>query len=153
MDGQRAADRRDGQLSLEHADPALPRIAECYRILDIDLDVNPVPFEVFRSRVHPEDYPALEQDLTEAISTKSPFTHEYRVVHRDGKTLHVVAVGQFDEGPTGDLELEGIITDVSQRKAAEQALADVLNELARATGLTSLLASSPARSFTTSISR
>ena len=34
---------------------------ECYRILDIDLDVNPVPFEVFRSRVHPEDYPALEQ--------------------------------------------------------------------------------------------
>lgn len=111
---------------------------ECYRILDIDLDVNPVPFEVFRSRVHPEDYPALEQDLTEAISTKSPFTHEYRVVHRDGKTLHVVAVGQFDEGPTGDLELEGIITDVSQRKAAEQALADARNELARATGLTSL---------------
>ncbi|MHC2496781.1 signal transduction histidine kinase [Bradyrhizobium barranii subsp. barranii] len=111
---------------------------ECYRILDVDLDVNPVPFEVFRSRVHPEDYPALEQDLTEAISTKSPFTHEYRVVHRDGKTLHVVAVGQFDEGPTGDLELEGIITDVSQRKAAEQALADARNELARATGLTSL---------------
>ncbi|XUJ32083.1 sensor histidine kinase [Bradyrhizobium japonicum] len=111
---------------------------ECYRILDIDLDVNPVPFEVFRSRVHPEDYPALEQALTEAISTKSPFTHEYRVVHRDGKTLHVVAVGQFDEGPTGDLELEGIITDVSQRKAAEQALADARNELARATGLTSL---------------
>jgi signal transduction histidine kinase len=111
---------------------------ECYRILDIDLDVNPVPFEVFRSRVHPEDYAALEQALTEAISTKSPFTHEYRVVHRDGKTLHVAAVGQFDEGPTGDLELEGIITDVSQRKAAEQALADARNELARATGLTSL---------------
>ena len=26
---------------------------ECYRIFDIDLDINPVPFEVFRSRIHP----------------------------------------------------------------------------------------------------
>ncbi|WP_454630721.1 ATP-binding protein [Bradyrhizobium cenepequi] len=111
---------------------------ECYRILDLDLDVSPVPFEMFKSRVHPEDYPALEQALTEAISTKSPFTHEYRVVHRDGKTLHVVAVGQFDDGPSGDLELEGIITDITQRKAAEQALADARNELARASGLASL---------------
>ncbi|MGY4410216.1 signal transduction histidine kinase [Bradyrhizobium sp. LB7.1] len=111
---------------------------ECYRILDLDLDVNPVPFEMFRSRIHPEDYPALERALSDAISTKSPFTHEYRVIHRDGKSLHVVAVGQFDEGPTGDLELEGIITDISQRKAAEQALADARNELARASGLTTL---------------
>ncbi|MDN4985595.1 ATP-binding protein [Bradyrhizobium sp. WYCCWR 13022] len=111
---------------------------ECYRILDLDLDVNPVPFEMFISRIHPEDYPALERALGEAISTKSPFAHEYRVIHRDGKSLHVVAVGQFDEGPTGDLELEGIITDISQRKAAEQALADARNELAHASGLTSL---------------
>ncbi|MET4804725.1 ATP-binding protein [Bradyrhizobium sp. LB11.1] len=111
---------------------------ESYRIFDFDLDVNPVPFEMFISRIHPEDYPALERALSEAISTKSPFAHEYRVIHRDGKCLHVVAVGQFDEGPTGDLELEGIVTDISQRKAAEQALADARNELAHASGLTSL---------------
>ncbi|WP_035983371.1 ATP-binding protein [Bradyrhizobium sp. STM 3843] len=111
---------------------------EVYRILDLDLDVIPVPFEMFKSRVHPEDYPGLEQALTEAISTKSSFAHEYRVVHRDGKTLHVEAVGQFDDGPSGDLELEGIITDITQRKAEEQALADARNELARASGLASL---------------
>ncbi|MBR0858297.1 ATP-binding protein [Bradyrhizobium liaoningense] len=111
---------------------------ECYRILDLDLDVSPVPFEMFKSRVHPEDYPSLEQALAEAISAKAPFAHEYRVVHRDGKTLHVVAVGQFDDGPSGDLELEGIITDITQRKAEEQALADARNELARASGLASL---------------
>lgn len=111
---------------------------ECYRILDLDLDVNPVPFEMFKSRVHPDDHATLERALTEAIRTKSPFAHEYRVVHRDGKTLHVAAVGQFDNGPTGDLELEGIITDITLRKAAEQALADARNELARASGLASL---------------
>jgi signal transduction histidine kinase len=111
---------------------------ECYRIFDIDLGVNPVPFEVFKSRVHPDDFPALEQALAVALSTKSPFSHEYRVVHRDRTTLHVVAVGQFDVGPTGDLELEGIITDITAQKAAEQALADARNELSRAVRLASL---------------
>jgi signal transduction histidine kinase len=94
---------------------------ECYRMFDIDLEINPVPFEVFKSRIHPDDYPTLEEALTKAVSTKSPFSHEYRVVHRDGTTLHVVAVGQFDLGPSGDLELEGIISDMTDRKAAEQA--------------------------------
>src|SRR5258708_16381328 len=111
---------------------------ECYRIFDIGLDVNPVPFEVFQSRIHPDDFPALEQKLAKAVSTKSPFNHEYRVVHRDGTTLHVVAVGQFDLGPTGDVELEGIITDITERKAAEEALTDARNELARAVRLATL---------------
>src|SRR5215469_9141888 len=111
---------------------------ECYRMFDIDLEVNPVPFEVFKSRVHSDDFPALEEALAEAVSTKSPFSHEYRVVHRDGSTLDVVAVGQFDLGPTGDVELEGIITDITERKAAEQALTDTRNELARAVRLASL---------------
>src|SRR5215475_10092527 len=111
---------------------------ECYRMFDIDLEVNPVPFEVFKSRVHSDDFPALEEALAEAVSTKSPFSHEYRVVHRDGSTLDVVAVGQFDLGPTGDVELEGIITDITERKAAEQALSDARTELARAVRLASL---------------
>ena len=111
---------------------------ECYRIFDIDLDVNPVPFEVFGSRIHPDDLPALEQTLEEAVSVRSAFSQEYRVVHRDGTTLNVVAVGEFDIGPSGDVELEGIITDITERKIAEQALTDARLELARAARLMSL---------------
>jgi len=111
---------------------------ECYRIFDINLDVNPVPFEVFKERVHPDDFPALERALAEAVSTESPFSHEYRVVHEDGTTLHVVAVGQFDLGPSGDVELEGIIADVTERKIAEQALTDARAKLARTARLASL---------------
>jgi len=111
---------------------------ECYRMFDIDLDINPVPFEVFKSRIHPDDFPALEQALTEAVSTKSPFGREYRIVHRSGSIVHVAAVGQFDLGPTGDVELEGIITDITDRKAAERALTDARIELARAVRLASL---------------
>jgi signal transduction histidine kinase len=111
---------------------------ECYRIFDIDLDINPVPFEVFKDRAHPDDFPALARALEEAVSAKAPFSHEYRVVHRDGTTLNVVAVGEFDVGPSGDVELEGIITDVTERKIAERALTDARVELARATRLASL---------------
>ncbi len=111
---------------------------ECYRIFDIDLGTNPVPFEVFKSRIHPDDLPALEQAIAAAVSTKSLFSHEYRIVHRDGLTLYVHAVGQFDVGPSGDVELEGIITDMTERKAAEQALSDARTELARAVRLASL---------------
>jgi C4-dicarboxylate-specific signal transduction histidine kinase len=112
--------------------------AECCRIFDIDPDINPVPFDAFRSRVHPDDLPGLERALTEAVRTRSPFNYEYRVVHRDGVTLDVVAVGQFDHGPSGDLELEGIITDVTEQKASERALADARNELARVSRLASV---------------
>src|SRR5215813_7795708 len=111
---------------------------ECYRIFDIDLEINPVPFEVFRNRIHPDDLPGLESALTEAVSTRSPFSHEYRVVHRDATALQVIAVGQFDVSPSGDVELEGIITDVTERKAAEQALADIRSELTRAVRLASV---------------
>jgi C4-dicarboxylate-specific signal transduction histidine kinase len=111
---------------------------ECYRMFDIDLHINPVPFEVFRSRIHLDDLPALERALAAAVSAKSAFSHEYRVVHRDGTTLDVAAVGQFDLGPSGDVELEGIITDITEQKAAEQALTDARNELARALRLASL---------------
>jgi signal transduction histidine kinase len=111
---------------------------ECYRILDIDPDINPMPSAVARSRVHSDDLPALERALEEAVSTKSSFRHEYRVVHKDGTTLHVVAVGQFDLSPSGDVELEGIITDVSERKACEQALADARAAVTRAGRFASL---------------
>lgn len=110
---------------------------ECYRIFDIDLQINPVPFDVFRARIHADDLAAFERALTEAVSTKSPFHHEYRVVHKDGTILRVAAVGQFDLSPSGDVELEGIITDVTEQRAAEQALIDARTELARTVHLAS----------------
>ncbi len=57
---------------------------ECYRIFDFDLDLNPVPFQAYIDRVHTDDRIALRQALAEAVSAVSPFSHEYRVVHRNG---------------------------------------------------------------------
>jgi signal transduction histidine kinase len=111
---------------------------ECYRIFDIRQDINPVPFEVFRERIHPDDLPALETALADAVNAKSPFRHEYRILHQDGTILHVIAEGHFDLSPCGDVELEGIITDVTERVAAERAVAHARTELVRANRLASL---------------
>jgi signal transduction histidine kinase len=111
---------------------------ECYRIFDISPDINPVPFEIFKQRVHADDLPALDHALGEAIRNKSPFSHEYRIVHEDGAILHVLAVGHLDLDPHGDLELEGIITDVTKPKAVERALTDTQAELVRVARLASL---------------
>ncbi|MBR0697365.1 ATP-binding protein [Bradyrhizobium lablabi] len=111
---------------------------ECYRIFDIDRDVNPVPFDVFTSRVHADDIAGVLRALMQAVRTKSPFHHEYRVVQRDRTTVNVVAVGRFAISPTGDMEMDGIVTDVTERKAAERALLDARNELARAVRLASV---------------
>jgi C4-dicarboxylate-specific signal transduction histidine kinase len=111
---------------------------ELHRMFDIDLNVNPVPFETFKDRVHPDDFRALDRAITEAVRARSPFSHEYRVVRQDGTTLQVVAIGRVDIAPTRDVELQGIICDVTEQRASEQALADARAELAQAAHLTSL---------------
>ena len=111
---------------------------ECYRIFDLNPETNPIPFDAIQDRIHPDDLPCLERALAQALSTRSYFRQGYRVVHSDGTTLDVLAEGQFDIGLSGDLEMEGIITDITGRKAAEQALADARAELARAARLASL---------------
>lgn len=111
---------------------------ELYQMFDVEADLNPIPFDVFTSRVHPSDRPALLRALWEAVETRSSFSHQYTVQRRDGTTRQVSAVGQFDVGPTGDIELEGIVADVTDRKAAEQALQDARNELRQAAGLASV---------------
>jgi signal transduction histidine kinase len=111
---------------------------ELYRIFDIHLDIDPVPFETFKSRVHPDDFPALERAIGKAVSTRSPFSHEYRIVHKNGLIVQVAAIGQVDVGPSGDIELQGIISDVTKQKASERALMDARAELARAARFASI---------------
>ncbi|WP_226583350.1 PAS domain-containing protein [Acuticoccus sediminis] len=61
--------------------------------MDLDLNVNPVPFEAFRGRIHPDDLAMVTREIEGTLRSRSPFSQEYRVVHRDGSVLHVLAVG------------------------------------------------------------
>jgi PAS domain S-box-containing protein len=94
---------------------------ETYKIFELDRSVNPTMDFVFQ-RVHPEDRDLLQQTIDRAIHEKTGFNVEYRLLRPDAsvKYLHVLARGL--ETSSGDLEFVGTVTDVTERKLAEEAL-------------------------------
>jgi diguanylate cyclase (GGDEF)-like protein/PAS domain S-box-containing protein len=73
--------------------------------------------------VYPEDLPALEAEVAEAIAGRRRFDLTYRIRHRDGsiRWLHERGQAIFDGGGEA-LFAEGFIGDVTDRKRAEEAL-------------------------------
>jgi diguanylate cyclase (GGDEF)-like protein/PAS domain S-box-containing protein len=76
----------------------------------------------YASIVHEDDLPLLSEEIRRAVSEKRPFAVEYRIHRQDGSEIWVWEQGQ---GVTvdGKQYLEGIVMDISQRKAMEQELA------------------------------
>jgi PAS domain S-box-containing protein len=73
--------------------------------------------------VHPDDQAALDQTMEEAIAAERDFSLEYRMLHADGSVRWVSETGRpvHDEA-TGELWLDGLIVDVTERKEAERLL-------------------------------
>ncbi|MEG3973435.1 PAS domain S-box protein [Microcoleus sp. herbarium8] len=81
------------------------------------------PVQAFPSIVHPDDAEAIEQFIDRAIQTKQPYAIEYRLIHSDGNVRWVAEKGQAIFSPAGQvISLNGAIFDITERKAAEDAL-------------------------------
>ncbi len=74
------------------------------------------------------------REVESAIGSAEPFSIEYPIVRKDGRRIWVWERGRSVEG-NGELVLEGIVLDISDRKALEQEL----SELATRDPLTGLL--------------
>jgi len=111
---------------------------EIYEILGLDPKLRPVPFEAYLARIHPDDLPSLSAAIEKSIIARAPYRHEYRVIHGDGSVHEVLAVGEWDENDAGELELEGIISDVTGAKHAQRALAEANAQLTRAAAMAKL---------------
>jgi len=57
----------------------------------------------WQDRVHPDDRPAVERGLEEAIATRQPFRLLYRYKRADGMYRWFVNQGMVRPGPSGDL--------------------------------------------------
>ncbi|MEG3990334.1 PAS domain S-box protein [Microcoleus sp. S28C3] len=81
------------------------------------------PVQAFPSIVHPNDVQHIETTIDRAIKTKQPYTLEYRLIHCDGNVRWVAEKGQAIFTAAGQvLSLNGAIFDMTERKAAEDAL-------------------------------
>lgn len=80
----------------------------------------------FARRVHPDDLGGIERALQQAMHAPPPYplyAQEYRVVHADGSIRWIEGMGQFVRDASGrPIRMAGIVMDVTQRRAAEEAL-------------------------------
>jgi PAS domain S-box-containing protein len=73
--------------------------------------------------IHPEDREAVSREVQEGVLAGRPFQLEYRITTKDGRLVHVWEQGRLVAGPEHEERwLEGFITDITQRKQAEQEL-------------------------------
>ncbi|MCI0398028.1 MAG: PAS domain S-box protein [Chloroflexi bacterium] len=73
--------------------------------------------------IHPDDRDRVWNEVQEALARRQPFRLSYRVYHKDGREKWVWEQGQGVYSSEGEvLALEGFITDITERKQAEEAL-------------------------------
>jgi PAS domain S-box-containing protein len=111
---------------------------EASRIFELD-QIAPVTNELFRSRVHPEDFPFLREMMDRARSGDGiDFEYEHRLLMPDHRVKYVSMACEGIRGQDGQLEYIAAVQDVTQRRLSEEALANARSELARVARITSL---------------
>lgn len=101
------------------------------QILGVIDDAESESAEAFMSRVHPGDRALIESTLQRHLSQRTPYVVEYRF-HKEGKHwiwLQSQGCGVWDKNGKA-IRLVGSITDISERKEAEQRVAHYRDFLA-----------------------
>jgi PAS domain S-box-containing protein len=93
---------------------------ETYRIFEYDGCVKPTIDSVVQ-RVHPEDRADFKEVINRALAGATDFEHAYRLLLPDGRVKHVHAIAHVLENASGNCEFVGSVTDITERKAAEEA--------------------------------
>ena len=79
----------------------------------------------FATIIHPDDQDFCRQNIQQAISQKTAYEFEYRILHKNGQTVWVSENGKGIYNANNELTfLDGIIIDINLRKAAEFAAAE-----------------------------
>lgn len=94
--------------------------------------VVPLPYADWSVAVWPEDLPAVEAMLQQAIATKGEGSAEYRIVRPDGSIRNISAVERvvLDERANVSRVI-GVDMDVTERKRAEEAAEHILQDQLR----------------------
>jgi PAS domain S-box-containing protein len=93
--------------------------AETFRIFEFE-PAGKVTVDLILQRTHPEDRIAVQQLLERIVQQRTSFDFEHRLLMPDGSVKYVHVVGRPSENESGRLEFVGAVTDVSERKLAEQ---------------------------------
>src|SRR5260370_34910184 len=93
---------------------------ETYRIFEYDRAEKPTLSMLFQ-RIHPQDR-ALARQAIDDVSRSTDFKHEHRLVMPSGAIKHIHVRAHALPDSSVDIEVVGAVTDITERKAAEEAL-------------------------------
>ncbi len=80
-------------------------------------------YDLFTSRIHPDDISKVEASDKMAISERKPVNYEYRIILPDGSERIIHSMRDVRSGPGGDtVEIFGTIQDVTERRRIEREL-------------------------------
>src|SRR5467141_4008897 len=94
---------------------------ETYRIFEYDRSVKTTIDSVVQ-RVHPQDRADFQKVIDGASRGPTHFEHAYRLLLPDGRVKHVHAIAHVLQDASGNREFVGAVTDITERKVAEEAL-------------------------------
>ena len=92
---------------------------ETYRIFEYDRAEKPT-LEMLAQRLHPQDRVFFQEVIDRAIQSSTDFEHEYRLLLPDGRVKHVHAMARALHDASGNREYIGAVSDVTERKMAEE---------------------------------
>jgi PAS domain S-box-containing protein len=92
---------------------------ETYRILGFTRETNPTLDLVFE-RIHPEDLDRMQEIRDRAAQNGMDLDIEHRILLPDGGVKYLHAVAHAGRDSSGNLEYMGVVTDITERKRADE---------------------------------
>jgi len=112
---------------------------EWYRIYGFDPEDGIPSFERRLQRIHPEDRARWQETIDRAVSEESDYDVEYRIVPPGATVKYIHTVGHPVFDASGDLvQFVGSLTDITDRKRAEESLRQAQSDLARVNRMTTM---------------
>jgi diguanylate cyclase (GGDEF)-like protein/PAS domain S-box-containing protein len=81
--------------------------------------------DMWRRHLHPEDRPWITAAIECAVREGKEFSLEYRMVRRDGSIVWIQDWGRVRTDESGCTFIHGVMLDITERKEAERARAEV----------------------------
>jgi PAS domain S-box-containing protein len=92
---------------------------ETFRIFEYDTAIKPA-VELVLQRIHPEDRELVQQVVDRASQEREPFDFEHRLLMPDGSAKYLHVVGHASAKESGNVEFVGAVTDITERKRADE---------------------------------
>ena len=110
---------------------------ETYRLMEYPVTVTPT-IALIMNRVHPDDVPLVLEKVAACRRDGINLDLEHRLLMPNGTIKHVHVVLQNVVGEVAAPEFVGAVTDITDRKLAQEALGTLRSELAHVARVTSL---------------